>query len=308
MSQFPHDQFAKDLLESLLSPFGKVETDRKISGEVREIDVCFFPHFKVASLPSLGLLSKLASTGVAFEPFRNPVSADEIRSCEAKLFDLHSEFNRQSKHQQRKQDDSTLPMLWILTPTLAAATLESFGAITDVEGWGDGVYLFPPGQKTGIVVIHQLPETPDTLWLRILGKNKVQQRAVDEINGLDANSPYRQNALKLLSDLMVVLAARQNRNNRETELIMSLRTSAIYLEQIEKITQEGLKKGIEQGIEQGRTSEGRILVLKQLTRKLGSLSPELTTKVSELSLDRLESLGEDLLDFQGVGDLENWLG
>ncbi|WP_295615458.1 DUF4351 domain-containing protein [Chamaesiphon sp. GL140_3_metabinner_50] len=30
--------------------------------------------------------------------------------------------------------------------------------------------------------------------------------------------------------------------------------------------------------------------------------------MSELSLDRLESLGEDLLDFQGVGDLENWLG
>ena len=52
MWQFPHDQFAKDLLESLLSPFGKVETDRKISGEVREIDVCFFPHSKVANLPS----------------------------------------------------------------------------------------------------------------------------------------------------------------------------------------------------------------------------------------------------------------
>ena len=63
-------------------------------------------------------------------------------------------------------------MLWILKPTLAAATLDSFGAMTDAEGWGDGVYFFPPGQKTGIVVIHQLPETPDTLWLRILGKHK----------------------------------------------------------------------------------------------------------------------------------------
>ncbi|WP_309736199.1 DUF4351 domain-containing protein [Chamaesiphon sp. OTE_75_metabat_556] len=125
---------------------------------------------------------------------------------------------------------------------------------------------------------------------------------------LDANSPYRQNALKLLSDLMVVLDARQNQNNREPELLMSLKTSAIYLEQIEKITQKGLQQGIEQGIEQGRTSEGRILVLKMLTRKLGGLSPELTTKVSELSLDRLEALGEDLLDFQSVGDLENWLG
>jgi hypothetical protein len=75
MSQFPRDRFAKDLLESLLSPFGTVETDGKISGEVREIDVCFFPHSQVANLPSLSLLSKLASTGVAFEPFRNPVSA-----------------------------------------------------------------------------------------------------------------------------------------------------------------------------------------------------------------------------------------
>lgn len=301
MSQFPHDQFAKDLLESLLSPFGKVETDRKISGEVREIDVCFFPHSEVSNLPSLGLLSKLAATGAAFEPFRNPVSADEIRSCEAKLFDLHSELNRQSKRQQqRKQDDSLLPMLWILTPTLAAATLESFGAITDVSGWGNGVYFFPSGQKTGIVVIHQLPETPDTLWLRILGKHKVQQRAVEEINRLDANSPYRQNTLKLLSDLMVVLAARQNQNNRETELLMSLRTSAIYLEQIEKITKEA--------VERARTDEARVFVLKQLTRKLGSLSPELTAKVSELSLDRLETLGEDLLDFQAVGDLEKWLG
>jgi hypothetical protein len=300
MSQFPHDQFAKDLLESLLSPFGKVETDRKISGEVREIDVCFFPHAPVANLPSLGLLSKLASTGVAFEPFRNPVSADEIRSCEGKLFDLHAELNRQSKRQQqRKQDESSLPMLWILTPTLATATLTSFGAITDVEGWGKGVYLFPPGQKTGIVVIHQLPETPDTLWLRILGKHKVQQRAIDEINRLDANSPYRQNALKLLSDLMVVLDARQNQNNREMELIMSLRTSAIYLEQIEKITKKA--------VEQARIDEGRVLVFKQLTRKLRSLSPELTMKVSELSLDRLESLGEDLLDFQEISDLENWL-
>jgi hypothetical protein len=179
-----------------------------------------------------------------------------------------------------------------------------------------GVYLFPPGQKTGIVVIHQLPETPDTLWLRILGKHKVQQRAIDEINRLDPNSSCRQNALKLLADLMVVLDARQNQTNHETELIMSLRTSAIYLEQIEKITQKAVKQGLEQGIEQGivqgiergRSDGERQLVLKMLTRKLGGLSPELTMKVTELSLDRLESLGEDLLDFQVVDDLEKWLG
>jgi hypothetical protein len=171
MSQFPHDQFAKDLLESLLSPFGKVGSNRKISSEVREIDLCFFPHPEPINFTSLGLLSKLAAIGAAFEPFRNPASADEIRSCMAKLFDLHTELNRQAKREEQlKIDESSLTRLWILTPTLAATTLESFGAITDVERWRDGVYLMPPGCKTGIIVIHQLPKTPDTLWLRILGK------------------------------------------------------------------------------------------------------------------------------------------
>jgi Domain of unknown function (DUF4351) len=296
MSQFPHDQFAKDLLESLLSPFGKVETDRKISSEVREIDVCFFPYSEVVNLPSLGLLSRLAATGAAFEPFRNPVSVEEIRSCQGKLFDLYAEFNRLAKRQQQKQDESLFPMLWILTPTLAAATLERFGAITDLERWGQGVYLFPPGQKTGIVVIHQLPVTLDTLWLRVLGKSKVQQRAIAEINRLDVNSPYRQNALELLSDLRVVLERNQNRNNQDTELLMSLKTSQPYLEHIAEITQ------------QARTSGEKTLVLKQLTRKLGNLSLELINRVSDLSIEDLESLGEALLDFDRVGDLERWLG
>jgi Domain of unknown function (DUF4351) len=300
MSQFPHDQFAKDLLESLLSPFGRVETDRKISSEVREIDVCFFPNAEVEHILSLGLLSKLASTGAAFEPFRNPASADEIRSCMAKLFDLHTELNRQAKRQQHpKQDELQLTKLWILTPTLAAATLESFGAITDVERWGNGVYLMPPAHKTGIVVIHQLPETPDTLWLRILGKQKVQQRAIAEIDGLDPNSPYRKNALRLLLDLRVVLETRQNRNNQDTELLMSLRTSQPYLEYMAQMTQ--------QATEQGRTLGERGLVIKLLNRKLGSLSTESIDKINNLNVEKLEALGEALLDFTNVNDLNTWL-
>ena len=141
-------------------------------------------------------------------------------------------------------------------------------------------------------MIHRLPETPDTLWLRILGKQKVQQRAIDEINQLDQNSPYRQNALKLLSDLMVVLDARQNQNNRETELLMSLRTSAIYLEQIEKITQKGLQQGIEQGIEQGR-EEGTILgAIQTLQQILGDVVSGTEELYSQSIIERKTRLAE----------------
>jgi hypothetical protein len=60
----------------------------------------------------------------------------------------------------------------------------------------------------------------------------------------------------------------------------------------------------EEGIIEGERS----LVVKQLTRKLGNLSPELLARVSSLNLERVEALAEDLLDFTNVGDLERWMG
>jgi hypothetical protein len=60
-------------------------------------------------------------------------------------------------------------------------------------------------------------------------------------------------------------------------------------------------------MEEGMIKGERGLVVKQLTRKLGNLSPELLAKVSSLNLERVEALAEDLLDFTSVGDLERWL-
>ena len=49
------------------------------------------------------------------------------------------------------------------------------------------------------------------------------------------------------------------------------------------------------------------LVLKQLTRKLGTITPEMWSRLSSLTIDRVESLGEALLDFISIADLEAWL-
>jgi predicted transposase YdaD len=69
-----------------------------------------------------------------------------------------------------------------------------------------------------------------------------------------------------------------------------------------------LREGRAEGRAEGRTDGERSLVFKQLTRKLGSLSPSLTAKVSDLNLEELETLAETLLDFTSVEDLESWLG
>jgi Domain of unknown function (DUF4351) len=49
------------------------------------------------------------------------------------------------------------------------------------------------------------------------------------------------------------------------------------------------------------------LVLKLLTRKFGNINPEVRSRVNNLNIERLESLGEDLLDFTSMADLETWL-
>lgn len=117
----------------------------------------------------------------------------------------------------------------------------------------------------------------------------------------------RTKVLELLSALQLVLETKKNRTNQERELLMSLKTSPVYLEQIEKIKRQSRSEGLAEGLAEGRTVGERELVIKQLTRKIGNLSPELMAKVNNLNLKGLEALGEALLDFQTMADLENWL-
>ena len=213
----------------------------------------------------------------------------------AKLYDLQRETVRQAKKDSRKITDAELPILWILTPTLAAPTLTGFGAINEEE-WGNGVYLLPPLQKTGIIVIHQLPAIPETLWFRLLGKGKVQQQAISEVAALSIDSPYRTDALKLFGNLRIILESQQSKKIEDRELIMQL--SPLYLEQIQAAEERGEQLG-------KRREE--TLIVRLLNRRVGDISPQVQDRIKSLPLERLEDLGEALLDFSEMEDLTNWL-
>ncbi|GCL41249.1 hypothetical protein NIES80_09430 [Dolichospermum planctonicum] len=49
------------------------------------------------------------------------------------------------------------------------------------------------------------------------------------------------------------------------------------------------------------------LIIRQLNRRIGEIESSLIQKVQALSVEQLEELGEALLDFTSIGDLENWL-
>jgi predicted transposase YdaD len=71
--------------------------------------------------------------------------------------------------------------------------------------------------------------------------------------------------------------------------------------------QEIEAQGERRGLERGRQEEAAALILRQLTRRPGNLPNTLRAQVEQLPLPELETLGEALLDFQTLADLETWL-
>lgn len=60
-------------------------------------------------------------------------------------------------------------------------------------------------------------------------------------------------------------------------------------------------------LQEGRQQEALAFVLRLLTRRFGTVDPDLQSRVQRLSSDQLEELGEALLDFSTTQDLVAWL-
>jgi predicted transposase YdaD len=85
------------------------------------------------------------------------------------------------------------------------------------------------------------------------------------------------------------------------EILKMLNLKTIDVTQ-SRFYQEVLQIGQQEGRQEGETD----LVLRLLQRRCGLLSFELQAQVRALPLAQLEALGESLLDFSGMADLENW--
>ena len=279
MTRFIHDQFAKQYLTELLISYGQIEMSKDITSEVRQIDVLFTPASPFPDgIESLGLLGRMAknSSYTIFEPFRNAVSKSEIRSCMGKLFDIHADLERQTKRNNTRINEEELPYLWIFTPTASVDILESFNFTLDEENWGKGIYFLGKALKTVLIVIHQLPTTPETLFLRVLGRGKVQRQAVEELEALSENSPFLTNIIQLVHDLIAVLSARQEKEHDidqdDQELIMKL--SEMYQQQLAEIKKQEREEGV--------LRERRAMIESILQVRFGELDSELATIIDQV--------------------------
>jgi hypothetical protein len=278
----PHDQFAKNYLEQLLSPLGIVEISKEVSDETRQIDLFFSPNPE-PNPNYLGLLGRIVLNTVLIEPYRNPPNRSEIRNCLAKLLTILAELQRQAKRENQSYNEDNAPRLWILSPSASITVLEGFGAKLDPD-WPEGVYFLPSLYRTAIITINQLPVTPETLWLRLLGRGKTQDQAVRELLELPQGNAFREMEINNILE------------TEDREVFMTL--SQTYQEWKEATKREGLEQGLEQGLERGLErglQEGKLEAkLESIPRLLAlGLSVEQIAQALDLDLEQVRQAARE---------------
>lgn len=151
------------------------------------------------------------------------------------------------------------------------------------------VYLDELGEATerslGIGIVRLIVETPKKTLSRarqLLAKANLELK----------NAGFKQEIVELIE--MIVLYKFPQKSRQELEEMLGLN----QLKQT-KVYQEAL--------EEGKQTGELTIVLRQLTRRLRSLEPQLESQIQQLSSVQLEELAEALLEFSSSADLIAWL-
>jgi predicted transposase/invertase (TIGR01784 family) len=152
--------------------------------------------------------------------------------------------------------------------------------------------------------IHSLP-----LWVAVMVLTTIkEEQAPSEARYLlsrsrqEASAPVSNAIIEIITTIIAYRFEQLSRTEVESMLDITLKETRVYRE----IKEEGRKEGRKEGREEGREALSHI-VSRLLTKRLGEIPQDVLSVVGGLQLPMLEELGEALLDFSSVADLQAWL-
>jgi len=280
MTRQPHDQYSKEALLEILAFFGgKSEAQRPIHPkEVYYADISFEPPptLSKTDLEKVGVLGDMITTPCLIEYFWTPPTQIETCLCLMKLFSWYGDLLREAKRKQKEIEAKNLqpvlpkilPKLWLLTTSASKAFLASFDFKPRQPEWCEGFYFVGEAMNTGIVVIDELPDTLETVWLRIFGKGEIQQRAIKTLATLEDKGPLLDNVLDVFHKWHEDTKTQDHLTPEDKELLMIL--SPAY------------EKSRNQAMLQGRLETQRVFVKSWLQSRFGEIDKALSQVVESL--------------------------
>lgn len=177
MARNLHDSLAKNILHDLFSLRGAAQTEAEVPpGNARRIDLWFVPeNGKLgADIPEfVGILAQLIAEPAAIEIWSAALDVDDF------FMGLLKRELWRAVLEHRDKRPWVRPMLWHLCAGKPETALQQFAyECTRYPG------LYMPsatGLRVPILVLGELPNTRETLLLRLLGKGRVRRDALREL-------------------------------------------------------------------------------------------------------------------------------
>jgi len=235
-----HDEWVKRVLAVWLESLGDVVIDAHIAGVSRRGDVLFTEQHEDADRRrTLGVLGELARGRVLFEPFRNPVTPAEIQTCVLKVVDLNAQMRR--KVRRKKQGEAMIvpTALCVITPSMSEEIRQT-AELTRLQQDKPGIYRLAELWGAVIIILDELGENASTVWLRLLGRGRVQAQAVEELLQMDSQEPLRDATFELLMAWQQSLPMTMCSAESENDMLENWRE--IYAKWERKVTSEGRRE------------------------------------------------------------------
>jgi predicted transposase/invertase (TIGR01784 family) len=119
----------------------------------------------------------------------------------------------------------------------------------------------------------------------------------------ETNTELRDNVVEFIEAVLVYKFPKLTRQEVEAMFSHSdLKKTRVYQDAVLEGRQEGLQIGEQRGLQRQSA-----ILLRQLTRKFGKISPRIKSQISKLSVAQLEDLAEAIFDLQTSADLSAWI-
>jgi hypothetical protein len=280
------DQFGKQMLRAALARRGPVESEAEVpvSG-TRRIDLWFMPDAaRAAAADELGLLGHITAAPCTIELFHDTPGADDLAACVVK----HGEFRR---YLALRESPPPVPMQWVISSGRPRRGIAGLG-LRPMAGWPPGVYEAPPLLWTRLVVVSELPTTPDTLLLRLLGAGSLLTRAIAELEAMRADAPERVLALPILVRLRLEIPrdpAQRTADDEEflmdtQDIVENWRREAVQEGRAEGVQEgraEGVQEGRAEGVQEGRAEGVQRALIDIIEARYGAVPDDVHSVIED---------------------------
>jgi antitoxin component of RelBE/YafQ-DinJ toxin-antitoxin module len=306
MAQFKHDRFFKFYVQALYKTKGETLKNIDVrNDEDLEIDCMFVAEsdkwgWQQEDLGLFDALMKKHPT-IIVEHYSGYLNQKNIHISitrknlywepkkaeliEAARTELQLEKSEPLPKAAKAQIESQNPFTWVLAVNCGDKLLNLCEAKPLAE-YGQGVYELSKFLRMGIVVIDRLPDSPETLWLKMLGDKDSARKAFSEIDRLSPERREKNDIIKTSLKYCVYLKGlpTESLTQEEQDFMRTMEeVDAWYEGQIAEAEQKA-----EQKAERRKQQEIALKMLRE------NIPVETIARITELSLEQIQQLGANL--------------